>query len=239
MSDKIIDRVRKLMALANDTRASDGERDNALRMAHATLAKYNLSMAEVELREGAQEKRTTEDFRGKNQPWTRQAAFAVAQLFFCNYFYQAQGSYVKHNFIGKQSNAITAREIAEFVIKSILSEATKRSKDADDPGSYWTQFCKGAARRVVERCTELRTAAERESQQSASTGTSLVLASVYQSEKAANDAYISDILGLTLKSAKSRERYTGSAGLSDGHNFGSSISLHRQAQDHRVRGALQ
>lgn len=45
---KILGRIRKMLALANNEGASEGERDNALRMAHATLAKYNLDMAEVE-----------------------------------------------------------------------------------------------------------------------------------------------------------------------------------------------
>ena len=40
-------RVRKMLALANDAAATEGERENALRMAHATLAKYNLELAEA------------------------------------------------------------------------------------------------------------------------------------------------------------------------------------------------
>lgn len=46
--DKIINRVKKMMALANDPAASDGERENALRMSYAILAKYNLDMTDVE-----------------------------------------------------------------------------------------------------------------------------------------------------------------------------------------------
>lgn len=46
---RVLARVRKMMALANDdAAASDGERDNALRMAHATLLKHNLTMAAAE-----------------------------------------------------------------------------------------------------------------------------------------------------------------------------------------------
>lgn len=40
---RILQRVRKMMALANDKAASDGERENAMRMAHATLASIVLA----------------------------------------------------------------------------------------------------------------------------------------------------------------------------------------------------
>jgi len=37
-----------MLRLANDAGASEGERHNAMRMAHATLAKHNLDLASVE-----------------------------------------------------------------------------------------------------------------------------------------------------------------------------------------------
>jgi hypothetical protein len=46
--EKVLARVKKMMTLATDAGASEGERENALRMAHATLAKYNLTMSEAE-----------------------------------------------------------------------------------------------------------------------------------------------------------------------------------------------
>lgn len=224
--DKIISRVRKLLALANDERAAEGERDNALRMAHATLAKHNLSMAQV----SEQESRVFQTFRGKNQPWTRSTANSIAGLFFCKYFYRNQGSYCEHNFIGKESNAVTAKEIAEFVIKSILSEANRLSKFEPNPNVWWTQFCKGAANQIWHRCDQLRKDAEKASEQApttTSTGTALVLASLYQTEMQGNEDFLA-AQGLRLKAAASRERYTGAAGYAAGKQFGSKVSLSRQ-----------
>lgn len=227
--DKIIDRVRKLMALANDERASEGERDNALRMAHATLAKHNLSMAQVSTG-GKAEQRVFEKFEGKNQPWTRSTAHAIAELFFCKYFFCSKKHYVEHNFIGKESNAITAKEIAQYVIKSIMSEATRISKTQLDPGSYWTQFCKGAAAQVYQRCQQLRKDAEAASATAptqTSAGTSLVLASLYATELQQNEEFLSGN-GVKLRKVASRERYTGNAGFAAGKEFGSRVSLTRQ-----------
>lgn len=46
--ERILSRVRKMLRLANDAGATEGKRDNAMRMAHATLAKYNLDIAQAE-----------------------------------------------------------------------------------------------------------------------------------------------------------------------------------------------
>ncbi len=86
--DKIINRIKKMMALANDPGASDGERDNALRMAYATLAKYNLAMEDVQGKPtGPQEARATRFVEAYGRPWALSLAQAVAKLFFCTYYY--------------------------------------------------------------------------------------------------------------------------------------------------------
>lgn len=43
----ILEKVKKLLALAGNAGATEGERDNALRMAHGLLAKHNLDMADL------------------------------------------------------------------------------------------------------------------------------------------------------------------------------------------------
>lgn len=86
--EKVLGRVRKMMALANDKAASDGERDNALRMAYNTLAKHNLSMAEAEAAGAKSEEPRERGFTmSRDQPWCRTVAHAIANLFFCAYWY--------------------------------------------------------------------------------------------------------------------------------------------------------
>lgn len=226
---KILTKVRKMMALAGDGAASDGERDNALRMAHALLAKHNLSMAEVEAKGGqAEEARGVELCESRNQPWARTTAHAIANMLFCSYFFSrsSHAGKVTHNFVGREGNAKTAAELANYVIGSIMSEANKQWKKQADPGPWWTSFCKGAAHRVYERCKEIREAAEHESRP-ASTGTSLVLASVYASELAANKQFISDNLGLKLVTKPVRVK-AATEGYHAGRDFGGGISLNRQ-----------
>lgn len=226
--EKILDRVRKMLRLANDPAAAEGERDNAMRMAHATLAKYNLTLAQVETT--TEDKRvfaatTTSDF-----PWMRNTAAAVGRLFFCEYFYmRIKGTgKVSHNFVGKEGNAIVAQEMAMYVIRSITKEAKQRAKSRPDAGSWWRDFSKGAAARIIERCADLQYAAEKASKAEATPGTALVLASVYRTELDANAAFLKKKLGFELKSSKNRQKRPGTAAFMEGAEFGSSINLGRQ-----------
>ena len=229
VSADILSRVRKLLALANDAGASEGERDNAMRMAHATLAKHNLSMAEAEVAGTASEEQRVQDgsLMTRNMPWMRQCAYAVAQLFFCAYcYYPDSCRQAKHIFIGKQSNAETARAIAEFVINNIFREANKRLL-ATRRGPWWTSFCKGATQRIRERCCQLRKQAEAANNGSPSTGTSLVLASLYQREQQANTELMAQLFG-KLQNCVNSGRRTSYAGYDAGAQYGDSVSLNRQ-----------
>lgn len=229
--DKVLGRVKKMLALAADSAASEGERDNAMRMAHATLAKYNLSLGDAQkAHTSPTEKRGEESVEDWGYPWARQTAYAVAQLCFCEYFFmrvRGRADKCRHYYVGRASNVVTAREMTAYVIDSILKEANKRRREEYQDWSWWTSFCKGAAYAVHTRCLQLRKEAEEASNAAPtiSSGTSLVLASVYATEQAANKAYLEQ--HHKLRTEKSREHRAG-AGWSDGKAHGDSISLHRQ-----------
>ena len=229
--DKILNRVRKMMALANDAGASEGERDNALRMAHATLAKYNLSMSQAEATSGKDDGKRVEDkdLTTSDMPWVIRTAAAVGKLYFCKYFYiriRGKGRAI-NCFVGREANVTTAREMAQYVIRSIQSEANRVQRERFEDGRWNRDFCKGAADRVYERCEEIRLNAERASQDAKTPGTSLVLASVYKTEMAANDKWLAD-QGVKLGKAKGRERGAGWDAHAAGRDFGGKVSLHNQ-----------
>lgn len=226
--DRILARVRKMMALANDTGTSEGERDNALRMAHATLAKHNLTIAMAEEAGANPEKRDHITAESRNQPWARSVAHSVGELMFCRYFFSScnKAGKVTHNFVGREGNARTAAEMSEYVIGSIMKEANREWKKQADPGPWWTSFCKGAADQVRVRCKELRAAAEA-ADKPASSGTSLVLASFYKTEADANTKFLADVLKIGLTTKVTRTKCAG-AGYASGKSFGNGISLNRQ-----------
>jgi len=220
-NDKIIARIKKMMALAKDAGASQGERDNAMRMAYNTLAKYNLD--ESDLTE--EEAREILGFMGPSGPWCRRVANSVAGLFFCNYYSQRTGKKLTHKFVGKNANALTAQLMTEYVIKSIEGEAGKIARKEKFDSTWKTNFAKGAASIIYDRCLELR---EKQSEELvASTGTGMVLASLYKRERDANSGYLASI-GIKLRKRASTEQGAGGGGFSAGKEFGAGISLHGQ-----------
>lgn len=229
-TQRALARVRKMMALANDAAASEGERDNALRMAHATLAKYNLSIADAS---NVTDDRGNKVLALRSPPWARSCAQAVAHLFFCEYYFvRVRGDQrIQHYFIGREANAVTAMEIAGYVIRSIQSESGKRRKELGQDGEWQTAFIKGAAHKVYYRCQDLRKQAEAESAMAntpKSTGTSLVLASVYQTELAANADWMRR-QGITLRTRAQRTHSIKNYdGYTRGQEYGSTVSLNRQ-----------
>lgn len=128
--EKIVNRIKKMMALANDPAASDGERENALRMSYALLAKYNLDMADVQGQPtGPQEARRGQAAEFYGRPWAVSVAAAVGDLFFCKYYYRSSGKNTAiHTFVGKESNALSAVEVAESLVRSIYQEATRKMR---------------------------------------------------------------------------------------------------------------
>lgn len=229
-NEKIINRIRKLIALAQDAGASEGERDNATRMAHKTLAAYNLTMAEVEASgAGKGEARIDGEHQTIAHPWIRTVHAAIARLHFCEYFYIRHfGSKVTHHIIGRESNCVTAKDMALFLSKAIASEAGKRRRQEFLDGAWERDFCKGAAHALHRRCEQLRNEAEQEQQQSAGApGTAIVLASLYATEKTANVALIAQLHG-ELKSGRGSRSVKSNDAYWSGREFGKGLSLNRQ-----------
>jgi Protein of unknown function (DUF2786) len=229
--ERVLGRIRKMMRLAEDSAASQGERDNAMRMVHATLAKHNLTMSMAEEKGAtAEEAREKGDTTSRDQPWCRTVGHAVGELYFCQYFYtklRDRAGKVRHNFVGRAGNVETAKLMTDYVVKSITSEANRLWKLQPDPGPWWTSFCKGAAEQVRERCHKLRAEAEAADKAIPSTGTALVLASVYAAEEAANALWVQQHVG-PLHRRADRTKGVTFDGYAAGKAFGAKVSLHRQ-----------
>jgi uncharacterized protein DUF2786 len=241
--NRILSRVKKMLNLANDAGATEGERDNALRMAYATLAKYNLDIAQVDdaamLNGGkaTDEKRELVNAVYYGVCWTRSVSMAIAQLFFCEYFYAIPAGKsdfrIRHSFVGRTANAVTASEMAAYIVASIDREAKTHARGAYSPGRAQRDFAKGAVEKIIRRCYELRTAAEKapsEPTAKGGPGTALVLASFYKKELEANKGYLVKT-GITTVTQRGRERSANDyEAYSKGREFGSKINLDRQVR---------
>lgn len=223
--DRIMARIRKCLATANDTaEGGEHERDNAMRAAHAIAAKYGLSIAVAEAA-GTQkeEARTQGAYTWYKEAYAGWIAGAVAELFFCKPYIQDLGKQrCAYYFVGREANVTTASEMMKYLIASIHAEARKNS----GTDKYIRNFSKGAALHIARRCKELRAEAERAS--TAGNGTSLVLASYYKNELEANQRFLSEQLRITLGASKGPRIKVGGHGYQEGYAYGGAVSLNRQ-----------
>lgn len=223
--EKVLAKVRKMVALANNDAASAGERDNALRMSHALLAKHNLDMSALSQAE-ADDGRCDVAIKSRSRPWRRHVAHGLAEMLFCKYFFTRRGNYDTHYFIGRKDNVAVAQYMLEYLMESVSKEA--RARYGNDAGRR-SAFQKGATAEIWTRCNRLKEEAMAKDAPEAAPGTALVLASLYQTEADANAKYLADQMKVKLVSGKNRERSTGEyAAYSNGRDYGSTVSLNRQ-----------
>lgn len=231
----VLDRVRKLLTLANNAGATEGERDNAMRMAHKLLAKYNLDQAEVEAATGEQQERRGVG-RGEyyGRPWARVVSASIAKLFFCEYLYMpaTRARQTSHYFIGRESNVITAKAMAQYVVESIQREGRRRNRQEGTGENIWLRsFCMGAASVIALRVEEMiRESANESTTPGEKSGTAIVLASVYETERQANLAVRDEKFGKLRKGRSGKSDYSDDATI-EGARYGRTVSLNRQIGD--------
>lgn len=228
VENKILNRIKKMLALANNGAATEGERDAALQQSYSLLAKYNLTMAQVEQHDQTpEEKRLAEKATFPVYPWARQIANQVADLFFCKYYFMrlGVGKQATHVFIGKESNAATAQYMAEFVVRSVMREAAKMYGSAIAPDAR--NFAVGVVNKLYERIREIKASFNKQ-EEPTTTGTAIVLASLYKTEAEANAKWLEE-LGVKLKASANRQKgVTDSDAYRAGRDFGAKVSLSPQ-----------
>lgn len=222
IENRVLERVKKMIALGNDAAATEGERETALRMAYNLLAKYNLSLSDLP-EDQSNEAREQQDVVISADRWARSLAQAVAKLFFCRYFFSrtSTSGKDKHCFVGRQSNVITARYMSEFLIKSVKREASSRYKSPTTPQGR--SFCVGTVDSVRKRVEEMI------KQDTESTpGTALVLVGLHQREADANEKWLNGT-GVSLTRAKARAHNSlRASAFYDGREYGKTVSLNQQ-----------
>ncbi|XAG83451.1 DUF2786 domain-containing protein [bacterium 19MO03SA05] len=165
--DKVIDKISKLLAMANDT-SSPNEALLAAKRARALMDKYQLSQEDIETQIGSQflEAQVGKQ-KGKLFLWERSLAAACANLNDCRSVINRNqnGSYLSLQ--GFKSDVIAAKMTMEYLVK-----AAKRAKDsADIKSSSESQFfMRGFSGEVLDRAIEIKRSREKQFTSVASTG---------------------------------------------------------------------
>jgi len=233
MDTKVIDRIKKMITLGNDAGATEHERETALRMAYNTMAKHNLTMADL-----PEDEKGEDRVRGEvticGDKWIRVVCNSVSKLFFCKYFYCRTGVSGKemHCFIGLESNVATAKAMSEFVVKSIKREATARFRSPTSPEGR--SFGVGASHTIFSRVETML----KEDTVESTPGTALVLVRVHEQEQAANDLWLAND-GVKLKTPVARSSPINRSAYHSGKDFGNTVSLNKQVGGTSSRKTLK
>lgn len=186
VSKNIIEKIQKLLALGGNN-PNENEATNATRMAMDLLAKYNLSMSEIQ--DADTEVVSHEDYKpgGKSFPtWKTILLNAICKAHFCKIILRpGTGTYI---IIGKETNRVTSKMMFTYLCNVIDFETKQYLKDKDYDRSYGkTQgnaFRVGMAKRLESRLQEKQQEIIRESKQ-----TALVRVDPYTLSVRENDHY--------------------------------------------------
>lgn len=171
MEERIIEKIRKCLALANNN-PSEEEAKAAALQAQKLLAKYNISMADVtELEQEVEEivevaTWFNEIVKGVARAWKYELAEIVAKNFRCKHFFYGKRAVA---FYGHKTDAEAASEVYKYlfgmgdklatrVTYRVLRQYHKRGESAQISGIYnsWVKgFLKGLREGFDKQCTAL------------------------------------------------------------------------------------
>lgn len=247
--EKVIDKIRKLLALSQSP--NENEAASAAAKAQAMLAEHCLHMAEVESQGGAKvDANFTMDnaLQTESVKWRRWIANAVAQMYFCSHFfshkYQPRTSGVgykrtdTHTFVGAAENIEVCKMMFTYLCATVVRLSLEGAKQqARDKSSYITSFRQACAARLHSRIKE-RIAAAKRGEVKTEAGTNLpALMNLYTDTHNKLQAYIAEKVGGT-RHVKQRGSSNNVAGYMDGTKAGNSIGLDTQIGGRKPAGLI-
>lgn len=134
----MINKIKKLFALASNASSQGNESENAMRMANKLLEKHAISMLDL----SDQESVGVTFMSPPDVPWVRVLCNSIAKLYSCKVIRDPNWENSKMILIGTESNRITA----EIVINQLIDQITKESKGKGNA------FRNGAADSLYQSC---------------------------------------------------------------------------------------
>ena len=183
MEQKLIERIKKMFALANNEGAAPGEAENAMRMANKLMEKHQISSFDLHTKEEI----IAKFCKGSKFLWVAQLYQAVAKVYSCSVF--KTGS-TKIILVGAEGDAVTAKIVIESLILSI-DRAGKGKAIA---------FKNGAALELCRQCREIIHNRKIENQKIP--GTELALTDIYEQKYQNAVEFMHNMTSLTTGKAK-------------------------------------
>jgi hypothetical protein len=240
-TEKALDRVRKLLALAGNN-SNEEEAARAAEKAQEILAEHNLSIADIKTDADKDERLVEDDELITNQQqWRRDLGNIVAELYFCQYLFLILPGYKdQHTFIGAKHNVEVAKLFFTYLHMAVdrLAIAGAKEREKSMQSTYRTTFRKACTARLYRRIQDRINAAKR-GQIVTESGKNLpALLDVYEASKTQIMNYVKNEYGMdSFRVARARNVSTkvrDDGAYRDGLKAGDSIGLDQQLKRDRA-----
>jgi hypothetical protein len=222
--EKIVERVRKLLALAKNN-PNEAEAASAAAKAQELLEAYNLEMSDTH-KDARGPQRSDRRKDGGLYKWQRNIWNGVARLNFCHYISirgLSAGSQYEHRVIGSHANVLTTELMAQYLQDTVEQLAQRWANDNRLKSVFVREaiaYREGMADRISNKLWERRNkileeeqtrireeAAQRHARNEADPGTSaLTLVEIISTEADFNNDYLNGWeLGTTAKNRHDSE----------------------------------
>lgn len=237
----IVEKIKKLLALAGDGGATEEEAATAAQMASALAIKYSIDLAAVQLsgkqveREGVMDETVYES--DKYEPWVASLIHGLTELNGGTFYFSNWGTSVHYRVIGKPTALAVIRLTIPYLVKSVKrlnTEAVKKyGFTMEQRRAFRAGFRQSCASRLYERmkakAEEMRT--KDEVAQKTTGSTALVVLNHFEQD--ARDIQVwMEQQGYKFKTRKSAARKAikteGMIGRHEGYRAGDKIGIDPQ-----------
>ncbi len=204
-TEKIVDRIRKLLALAQHPATNVEEAALAMGRAQELLFQHKLDMAQIEIDTGEHEEISTMNFdgEGKNvQGWKAQVLNSLAYGCYCRCIHMQSARNIhgekiaRHAVIGKPSDMQTVAYLYQYVCAEIDRLTEEHAPDSGK--AYRNSFRLGASTAIWVRMQQKR---REQDKANPSNETALV---VLRNDMEKVNAYVKEKIGKTTTGGGSR-----------------------------------
>ena len=223
--EKVIERIRKLLAKANDASVTEEEALSYMNKVQELLAQHNLDVSSLEEKEEINIDKTILETPYGHVRWRRELMTAVAKLFFCKgYLLQSNTinsvghikPITKFVFAGREHNRQIAVSMFEYLCKAVV----RLSRDFSSDTNARYHFEQGCGRRLTIRVHNKID----ETNQPIQHGEKSNLPALYSTEL----ALVEDFLSYTKFGKSSSHRMKVTANTMAGYAAADGISLNHQ-----------
>ena len=215
MEKQIIEKLRKLLALANDRAATEAEAQAAMGKVQQLLAAHKLSMSDLETSDNEEVGRDGIHIGRKS--WQFFLYAAAAKVCFSMALQSGQSVMI----VGRLSDVAAAKCLGEYLCSTGLKMLKAASLSGKAQSNSWKL---GYSHRIWERAHDIVRKARENKVQDSVTGKEMILHPLYSRAEKEVSTYLAS-QGIRLRGSSSRSTVSSRDAYASGRESGNSVHL--------------